>query len=323
VSWRSAAKQALKPVLGPLLARLYVRVDHRVDGRVDPRVDQRVHELEQQSAIKRLAEHLPALIEAISTLNAATREVRRSEVALASNVSRIDQVQVQQSETIADIWGAMSQLAERIKQVEERGEFIRRELLVTMRYQEGTASRGATEIVESKVLAPEKLADLEDLRLNLGCGHIPLDGYVNVDSRELPGVDVLADVRHLPFDPDTVNEIYGAHLLEHFPLDELERVVLPSWRRVLRPGGTLRLVVPDSGAMLDEYAGGRLSFEDLRLVTYGDQEYDGDFHFTMFTAESLAELLNVAGFDDVEVLETGRPNGACLEMEVRASKPTP
>ena len=191
-----------------------------------------------------------------------------------------------------------------------------------MRYQGDTASRGSTEMIESKVLAPEKLADVEDLRLNLGCGHIPLDGYVNVDSRELPGVDVLADVRHLPFDPDTVDEIYGAHLLEHFPLDELERVVLPKWRALLRPGGTLRLVVPDSGAMLDEYAAGRFSFDDLRLVTFGDQEYDGDFHFTMFTPESLAELLKVAGFEDVQVLETGRRNGACLEMEVRACKPT-
>jgi predicted SAM-dependent methyltransferase len=231
-------------------------------------------------------------------------------------------VQVQQSQSIADIWGALSELAERIKQVEQRGEFIRRELLMTMRYEAGGANRGATESIEPKVLDPDKIASMDVLRLNVGCGHIPLDGYVNVDGRELPGVDVVADVRRLPFDPDTVDEVYGAHLLEHFPLDELERVVLPAWKKVLRAGGTLHLVVPDAGAMLAEYAAGNFSFDDLRLVTFGDQEYDGDFHFTMFTTDTLTDLLAAAGFEKIEVLDSGRRNGACLEMEVRASKPS-
>lgn len=36
------------------------------------------------------------------------------------------------------------------------------------------------------------------IRLNLGCGHIPVKGYINVDARDLPGVDVVADISSLP-----------------------------------------------------------------------------------------------------------------------------
>ena len=160
------------------------------------------------------------------------------------------------------------------------------------------------------------------LKLNLGCGHIPLEGYVNVDRRELPGVDVVADVGDLPFEEGGVHEISSAHLLEHFPQEMLRRRLLPVWRALLIPGGIFRAVVPDGEAMLAGVAGGNYSFGDFREVLFGAQDYDGDFHFNLFTPDSLSGLLEEAGFKDVHVDARARRNGKCFEFEVSAVKPS-
>ena len=64
--------------------------------------------------------------------------------------------------------------------------------------------RLAHEPIAAEIVNPDALASDGPPRLNLGCGHIPLDGYVNVDIRALPGVDVVAPVDALPFDPASV-----------------------------------------------------------------------------------------------------------------------
>jgi hypothetical protein len=60
-----------------------------------------------------------------------------------------------------------------------------------------------------------------------------------------------------------------------------------------------------------------MSFNDLREVTYGLQEYDGDYHFNMFARDQLAGLLHEAGFVEVAFVVQGRQNGKCREMEIR------
>lgn len=89
------------------------------------------------------------------------------------------------------------------------------------------------------------------LRLNLGSGNRPLPDFVNVDSRALPTVDVVADVRSLPFEDGAADEIEASSLLEHFrnPYE-----VLDEMHRVLSPTGVLRVRVPSpwsQAGMLD------------------------------------------------------------------------
>ena len=55
--------------------------------------------------------------------------------------------------------------------------------------------------------------------------------------------------------------------------------------------------------MLTEHAAGRMSFDDLREVTFGGQEYDGDFHFNMFSRAAICGLLEKAGFVEARVAE--------------------
>jgi hypothetical protein len=80
-------------------------------------------------------------------------------------------------------------------------------------------------------------------------------------------------------------------------------------------------VVPDLDAMITQYRNGEIAFDDLRQVAYGGQEYEGDFHHTAFTPESMEALLLDAGFGEIELIERGRVNGACLEFELSARRP--
>lgn len=204
-----------------------------------------------------------------------------------------------------------------IQELWERIEFVRRELLFELRYKDSEErQRGAGRVVNQ-----EKLEAMgTKVRLNLGAGHIALPGYLNVDGRDLEHIDVVASVDDLPFDAESVEEIFSAHLLEHFPVEELRKVLLPYWVSLLRPGGTFVAVVPDMEAMIAECAAGRMSFDDFREVTYGAQEYEGDFHFNGFTPDSLTQLFEDAGLSDVRVRAAGRRNGLCYEMEIEGHR---
>jgi len=213
-----------------------------------------------------------------------------------------------------------------VQAVAERVEFVRDETLFELRKAlklappAGPAGSAVVQPVEPRVMTPGAL-ERRPLRLNLGCGHLPREGYVNVDGRELPGVDLVADATALPVDPGRVDEIFASHLIEHFPQRYLQDVLLPYWHSLLVPGGSIRLILPDAEAMLKAHAAGDMSFEDLSLVTFGKQDYDGDFHFAMFTPDSVKALLEAAGFDAVHCVASGRVNGLCREMELVAQRP--
>jgi predicted SAM-dependent methyltransferase len=166
---------------------------------------------------------------------------------------------------------------------------------------------------------PKIVGELRSTKVNLGCGEKPLPGYVNVDARPLPGVDVVADARRLPFEPGSLSELASAHLIEHFRQAHLETVVLPYWRSLLRPDGVLRIICPNWEVMLRRVVDGSLSWQEYKLLTFGLQDYEGDDHFAMYTPDTLAETLRAAGFTNVDLVVADRQNGICPEMEVTAT----
>lgn len=198
---------------------------------------------------------------------------------------------------------------------------IRSELLAEVDSRLAAQSRPAGDVIIPRIINPGKLLRFADgLRLNLGSGPIPLHDYLNVDSRELRDVDVLADVGNLPFGRDSVAEFFASHLLEHFKESALRQSLIPYWRGLLKPGGVFRIIVPDAEGMLKQYADSEISFDRLRLITFGGQDYDGNYHFTMFSRDGLRALLNESGFETGDYAAVARPNGDCLEMEIVATK---
>jgi predicted SAM-dependent methyltransferase len=81
-------------------------------------------------------------------------------------------------------------------------------------------------------------------KLHLGCGKALQEGWINIDRCDF-GQEIVRDItRGLPFDDDSVDEIYSHHALEHIRQGEdVEFVLLEIWR-VLKVGGTFSCVVP-------------------------------------------------------------------------------
>ena len=113
-------------------------------------------------------------------------------------------------------------------------------------------------------------------------------------------VDRYGDLRALPYEVDTVDEIRSVQSLEHLDMKEGPRV-LRHWRELLRPGGMLHVDVPD----LEETARQLLAQPDepskewyYRLV-YGSQKNAYAFHKNGFSPARLEWMLREAGFREV------------------------
>lgn len=93
-------------------------------------------------------------------------------------------------------------------------------------------------------LIRDYLATSRKPRLHIGCGGNHLDGWLNTELTPR-GTQIFLDAtRRFPFADGTFDLIYSEHMIEHIAYPDAERMV-GECRRVLRPGGTLRIVTPD------------------------------------------------------------------------------
>jgi hypothetical protein len=124
------------------------------------------------------------------------------------------------------------------------------------------------------------------MKLNIGDGGIEHPDYAGLDIRR--GQDAAVLVR-----PDSsIDEIRASHVLEHFPHGQVLSV-LKEWVRALRPGGLLKIAVPDFRMIAEQYlAGAELPTQGYVM---GGQVDAHDFHKTLFDEELLTEALKAAG----------------------------
>jgi predicted SAM-dependent methyltransferase len=106
----------------------------------------------------------------------------------------------------------------------------------------------------------KKLERQRELRLIFGCGVTRYPGWVGVDCFRGESVDLLLDLRRpLPFANSSVDYCYSEHFLEHLYPDEA-RQHLEEVRRILRPGGVYRIVVPAGIRFAEKYLEGDTNF---------------------------------------------------------------
>jgi SAM-dependent methyltransferase len=166
------------------------------------------------------------------------------------------------------------------------------------------------------------------MRLNWGCGERPARGWVNSDVRCLPGVDLCCDIREgLPTPTGCFDYVVSVHALQMLAYTELVPV-LRELRRVLRPGGILRLALPDLDRAIAAYTNGDYRYfcvpdEDERTIGgklvahvlwYGSSR-------TLFTSDFALDLLARAGFMDCQrraFRTTGSPDQSIVELDDRA-----
>jgi SAM-dependent methyltransferase len=102
--------------------------------------------------------------------------------------------------------------------------------------------------------------------LNLGCGNRFAPGWRNFDIRpSSPDVERLESHLRLPLADGSADFVYSSHMLEHLPPSDVP-AFLAECRRVLRPGGVVRIVVPDLEGIARQY------LKELDSAVAGDAE---------------------------------------------------
>ena len=144
------------------------------------------------------------------------------------------------------------------------------------------------------------------MKIHLACGKHILHDWVNVDLVKHPAAEkdpelLGVDVSKLPFEDNSASEIMGIHIFEHFYEWEIHDL-LKEWYRVLSPGGTLILEMPDllksCRNILENPANLKMGMWPL----YGDNTLKDPLmcHKWAWTYETIKPYLIKAGFSKVK-----------------------
>ncbi len=185
-------------------------------------------------------------------------------------------------------------------------------------------------------------------RVNVGCGMSAIPGWVNLDnsfSVKLAKRPLLASLmfklkllnaaqmdyiqycrkstvrwadatNRIPLADDSAEVLYSSHMLEHLDRSRVP-LFLREAKRVLTPGGLIRLAVPDIAQLVNAYLahGDADKLIDSSLMSFGDVRglrqwlelliVGTRHHKWMYDGNSLSALLRTAGFANVVALKAG------------------
>lgn len=121
------------------------------------------------------------------------------------------------------------------------------------------------------------------MKLNLGCGSRFHKDWINIDFHSsAPGVRAYNLLRGIPLPDNYVDVVYHSHLLEHFPM-RYAQAFIKECTRVLKPGGIIRVVVPDLEDIVNTYL---KSLADAKAGKGG-----GDAHYEWAVIELLDQMV--------------------------------
>ena len=169
------------------------------------------------------------------------------------------------------------------------------------------------------------------MKLNLGSGpEKGSNGWTNIDLGG--GADLAIDLTQgIPFEDKSISQIYTSHFLEHLSYEQINPL-LQECLRVLQPGSSLLICVPDSEAFIKAYINNeytKTSMSDgttLKAPSFICQPgervyakalvntnskidwinyiaYSASEHKYMFDRENLSNHLSIAGFENISERE--------------------
>ena len=161
------------------------------------------------------------------------------------------------------------------------------------------------------------------LYLNLGSGPrgITSERWINVDGYKDTNVDFLLDFgRQIPFPNCSFDGVFTEHVLEHFTLNEGERIAR-EMARIIAPGGAMRIVVPDAEKIVRSYLESPESLVTWRgegataMETVNSlfrQRYEHQF---LYDWQTIKVMLNRAGFARIELAAFGQGEVSDLVLD--------
>jgi predicted SAM-dependent methyltransferase len=138
------------------------------------------------------------------------------------------------------------------------------------------------------------------IKINMGCGWRDFGkGWTHIDGGDYDHLNY-DSITDLVFKDDSVDLIYASHVIEYFDRWEVGEL-LTEWKRVLKPGGILRLAVPDFEAMAKLYCEKGYILDMFLGPLYGRMDMDGDtiYHKTVYDYDSLNRILNNLGYSSI------------------------
>lgn len=123
-------------------------------------------------------------------------------------------------------------------------------------------------------------------------------GGVNVDIRPHDNVDVVADIRKLPFRDGELDGIVARNCIEHFGRHEIVDLI-KEWVRTLKQHGTIQIETVEMGKLADNWR--KASEDEVMDGFFGAQTYEYNFHKVFTNEENLRKLLDDAGIEITDV----------------------
>lgn len=187
------------------------------------------------------------------------------------------------------------------------------------------------------------------MKLNVGCGQTPTHGWLNFDNSpslrfsKFPFLPELFNkaglinssqyefitfarknnilygdaTKRLPVPNESCDALYSSHMLEHLDRHAVSRFFKESVR-ILKPGGILRISVPDISKRVEQYkkSGDADTFIESTLLC---DDYINTFtkrliylligtrhHRWMYDGNSLSRLFQINGFTSIKVMQPGQ-----------------
>ena len=135
---------------------------------------------------------------------------------------------------------------------------------------------------EKRTATNRLLSFSQPYKLHVGSGQVYFPGWVNIDADAVAKADVNWDIRYGLLAPDaSCQYVYNEHVLEHLAV-EAGLTFLRECRRVLAPGGVLRVAMPSLDAIIEKSANG--TWRDQDWLTWPEHQF----------IKTRAEMINIS-----------------------------